>query len=55
MARDDALTLVDDVLGYTWLSWRGTATAHQRFHAAMLAVSAGSDGDRRRPQRRLLT
>lgn len=47
-AREDALTLVDDDLGYTWLSWRGR---HLDLADVHLPGNTASCGDHRRRQR----
>gem|GEM_PF-3414853 len=46
-ARDDALSLVDDDLGYTWLCWRGARLALADVH---LPGNAASCGERRKRQ-----
>lgn len=47
-ARDEALTLVDDALGYTWLSWRDTRLGLADVH---LPGDTASCGDHRTRQR----
>ena len=47
-AREDALSLVDDELGYTWLSWRG---AHLGLADVHLPGDTGSCGEHRKRQR----
>jgi len=46
-ARDDALGLVDDELGYTWLSWRG---AHLGLADVHLPGNTASFGEHRNRQ-----
>jgi hypothetical protein len=47
-ARHDALSLVDDELGYTWLSWRD---AHLGLADVHLPHNTASCGDHRNRQR----
>ncbi|MGH3634655.1 MAG: hypothetical protein ACRDTS_11285 [Mycobacterium sp.] len=47
-ARQDALSLVDDELGYTWLSWRGSPLALADVH---LPGDTASCGEHRKRQR----
>jgi predicted TIM-barrel fold metal-dependent hydrolase len=47
-ARHDALSLVDDELGYTWLSWRG---AHLALADVHLPGDTASCGEHRKRQR----
>ena len=47
-ARDDALSLVDDELGYTWLSWHG---AHLGLADVHLPGNTASCGEHRNRQR----
>lgn len=47
-AREEALALVDDDLGYTWLSWRGSHLGLADVH---LPGNTASCGDHRRRQR----
>jgi hypothetical protein len=47
-AREDALSLVDDELGYTWLSWRGAhlglAEPPSRRHRVLRGAPQASAG-----------
>ncbi|BBZ14207.1 amidohydrolase family protein [Mycobacterium branderi] len=47
-ARDDALSLVDDGLGYTWLSWRGARLALADVHLPGDTASCGEHRNRQR-------
>ncbi|ORV15371.1 amidohydrolase family protein [Mycobacterium celatum] len=47
-ARDDALSLLDDELGYTWLSWRGARLALADVHVPGDTSSCGEHRNRQR-------
>ncbi len=47
-ARDDALALVDDELGYTWLRWRGADLALADVHLPGNNASCGEHRNRQR-------
>ena len=47
-ARDDALSLIDDELGYTWLSWRGAHLGLADVHLPGNTASCGEHRNRRR-------
>lgn len=47
-ARQDALSLVDDELGYTWLSWRGARLALADVHLPGNTASCGEHRQRQR-------
>ncbi|GFG76211.1 amidohydrolase family protein [Mycobacterium botniense] len=47
-ARDEALSLVDDELGYTWLTWRGTRLALADVHTPGDTASCGMHRQRQR-------
>lgn len=46
--RDDALTMVDDTEGYTWLTWRGTPLQLADVHLPGDTASCGEHRERRR-------
>ncbi|ORB17335.1 hypothetical protein BST37_03805 [Mycobacterium noviomagense] len=47
-AREEALSLVDDELGYTWLSWRGAHLALADVHLPGNTASCGEHRNRQR-------